>query len=170
MLVLVRGLPEVLAPERGPLRARLDQRAAELAARLESSLDPPPSAAWSGRTLLVCGLEPVTVFGAGTYLDEMLVALGGRNATDAAGWAMLSMEDVVRLDPEAIVLIREARLPEPADARTLLGPLAALDVAAVRDGRLAVLDDPDAFLPSTGLPEVARRLETILRAFAGPTS
>ncbi|MHC5003046.1 MAG: substrate-binding domain-containing protein, partial [Planctomycetota bacterium] len=123
-----------------------------------------------GRTLLVCGLDPLTVFGAETYLHELLVAQGARNATEARGWAMLSMEDVARLDPEAIVLVVDARLDAEADPDRRLGALRQLDVAAVRDGRMAVLDDPDAFLPSTGLPAVARRLESILRGFAGPAS
>jgi ABC-type hemin transport system substrate-binding protein len=170
VIELVRTLPAALATRPGTTPTGLERRSAALAAELAASLRPPSPSPWRGRTLLVCGLDPLTVFGAETYLHELLVAQGARNATEARGWAMLSMEDVARLDPEAIVLVVDARLDAEADPDRRLGALRQLDVAAVRDGRMAVLDDPDAFLPSTGLPAVARRLESILRGFAGPAS
>jgi ABC-type Fe3+-hydroxamate transport system substrate-binding protein len=93
----------------------------------------------------------------------MLIALGGTNAAHVTGWAELSLEDVIRLDPAAIIVVRET--PPEGDAISAAGPLGHLDIAAVRDGRLAVLVHPDVNLPSTGVIGVAEALRSVVVAW-----
>ncbi len=95
-------------------------------------------------------------------MHEILRSLGGRNATTSRGWSELSLEDVVRLDPEAIILVRD-RGPADIDPVEAAGPLASLDTTARRAGRIAVLWHPDAMLPSTAVIDVADRMGQVLR-------
>ncbi|MHC4990830.1 MAG: substrate-binding domain-containing protein [Planctomycetota bacterium] len=66
---LVDELPPLLDAS-GPATGRIRRRADELLQRLDETLEPAAADlhGYTGRTLLVCGLEPVTVFGEGTYL------------------------------------------------------------------------------------------------------
>lgn len=159
----IRELPGTLYGDRPQPRAEATRRAAELLNEIASALSPGGGELWRGRTLLVSNTDPVLVFGRGTYLDDILSALGGSNAVTRAGWAELSLEDVVRLDPEAMILVREAGTRVPREAA---GALAALDITAVAERRIAVLIHPDANLPSSGVIGVARELRRVLGELA----
>ncbi len=160
---MVREVPGLLYPQGGGSRAAASARAAVLLNRMATALAPGIAAPWSGRTLLVADTEPsILVFGHGTYMHEILRSLGGRNATTMRGWADLSLEDVVRLDPEAIILVRD-RGPADIDPVEAAGPLASLDTTARREGRIAVLWHADAMLPSTAVIDVADRMGQVLR-------
>ncbi len=169
---MVRDLPAVLYPADAPGRARAIARAEELLARIAAAMTSPGSSqaagARSGRTLLVADTEPVViVFGRETYLHEALLALGGENATAARGWAELSLEDVLRLDPDTIVLVRD-RGPADVDPLEAAGPLGRLDTTARRMGRIAVLWHPDAKLPSSTVAEVIQELRRVLLRVGDP--
>ena len=174
---LVLALPELLFADGTHERQDAAARAAELTTRMAEALKPAGDGAWKGSTLLVAGTEPVFVFAKQTYLDDVLTALGGTNAAShATGWVELSLEDVVRLNPEAIILVRERPLdassePRPLGSgerasatavRTALGALVDLPIAAVENNRLTVLAHPDAMLPSTGVIGVAEALREVL--------
>lgn len=159
-------LPTALAVDESE-RAELAGRAGRIQADIDAAVAAGTDTAtrWRGRVLLVHATDPVGVYGTETYLDDVLGALGAENAAPVRGWGTLSLEDVVRLDPEAIVMIAPgARV----DADTALGPLADLDVEAVRDGRVALLRDPEALLPSTSVRSVARELAAVLERWSAP--
>lgn len=158
---MILALPAVLYGDDAAALQSAASRAAELTTQIASALKPAGDSAFKGSVLLVAGVEPVFVYGDDTYLDDILAALGGTNAAHATGWAELSLEDVVRLDPEAIVLVRE-RPVNDGDVERALGPLAALPIRAVKDGRLAALVHPDAELPSSGVIGVAGALRDVL--------
>ncbi len=160
---MVREVPGLLYPQGGDARAAASARAAELLNRMATALTPGAAPHWSGRTLLVADTAPaILVFGPGTYLHDVLTSLGGRNATTTSGWSELSLEDVVRLDPAAIILVRD-RGPADIDPVEAAGPLASLDTTAGREGRIAVLWHPDAMLPSTAVIGVADQMGQVLR-------
>lgn len=159
---LIDELPPTLFDDAGE-RADARRRADALLASLDGVLD--GHVGWSGRVLLVHDVDPVGVFGASTYLAEVVEAMGAVNAAAGEGWLTLTMEDVTRLDPEALILIRPG---EAADAD--LGPMAELPVAAIEDGRTAVLTHEDALLPCSGLVGTAAELRTILEGFAAAES
>ncbi len=160
---MVREVPGLLYPQGGESRAAASSRAADLLNRIAVALTPGSGTPWTGRTLLVADTAPaILVFGHGTYLHDILSSLGGRNATPTRGWSELSLEDVVRLDPEAIILVRD-RGPADVDPIEAAGPLASLDTTAGREGRIVVLWHPDAMLPSTAVIEVAQRMGQVLK-------
>jgi ABC-type Fe3+-hydroxamate transport system substrate-binding protein len=162
---VIRALPAVLYADQADQQALAAGRAAELLNDIAASLSPGGGRGWTGRTLLAADTEPVLAFGRGTYLHDILAAMGGANAVGSEGWVELSLEDVGRLDPEAIVIVREHGQPD-LDPVEAAGPLAKLDIAACRHGRIAVLWHPDAMLPSSGIIGVAGRMRQVLEALA----
>ncbi|MFQ6022318.1 MAG: ABC transporter substrate-binding protein [Acidiferrobacterales bacterium] len=160
---LIRQLPTVLYSDGSDAHKRAAMRAARLLEEIAAALSPGSEPMFGGGTLLLAGLEPVTVFGRETYLHDILMRFGGKNATDTTGWAQLSLEDVVRISPEALVLVLADdpdKAPKPTDA---LGSFDTLDIPAVRHGRLAVLAHPDSMLPSSGVIGVAHAMRAVLR-------
>jgi iron complex transport system substrate-binding protein len=158
---LLTNLPEVLLVDASSHES-VAQRAHGLIERIDALLAAPDAGVFDGRTLLLVSLEPVTVCGEGTYLHELLIALGGRNAISMRGYPQLTLEDVARIDPAAIVHI------QPGLARQAsFGAVATLDVSAVRNGRLARLAHTDAFMPSSAVADVAVALRDILIAING---
>lgn len=56
------------------------------------------------RVLLVFGLEPLSVAGAGSFPDEMIRRAGGTNVVTAGGaYPTISVEHVLSLDPDVVV-------------------------------------------------------------------
>jgi len=110
-------------------------------------------------------LEPIGVFGRQTYLSDILQRLGASNAIDATGWTELTLEDVLRLDPPAIICIRSSADPN-ADPIDAIGAIGKLDIAAVREKRIALLTDPASLLPSTSIIDTAKQVRDILQSWA----
>ena len=154
---LVDELPGVIAPDDTALRARADALVLELDACIAPTAR---EAGWAGPTLLLSHVDPPMAFGRGTYLDELLTSLGSENAIAARGWASMTLEDIVRLDPAAIIVVRPGEQTGLMDEIT--APLDAMDIGAVRDGRVAWLGHEDAFLPSAGVIGVASDLRAVL--------
>ena len=159
---MVRRLPTLLAPA-GAERDALAARAEVVLRTMRGAIDAPAIA--SGRVLLLHAVEPVGAFGQQTYLHEILERTGATNPVTASGWVTLSREDLVRLDPDAIVLIRG----EAGTDLDLAATFDGLELRAVRDDRIAVIRDDDAFLPSPALAEVSRALRAELRRIAPAT-
>lgn len=162
---LVRELPGVLCQGRSDDEEEMARTAAELTNRIAASLAPGDAPLWRGRTLIVHSTQPVRVFGRGTYLNDVLTRLGASNAVEAEGWKELSLEDVLRLNPEAIIIIRPGEA-DWTDAMEAAGALGRLEIDAVRNRRVALLTHPDALLPSTGIIKVAGELRTIMGSMA----
>ena len=156
---MVRELPALLEPD-GPARDALTARAEGILRSMRGAIDAPQIA--TGRVLLLHAVEPISAFGQSTYLHEILERTGATNVVSAAGWATLSREDLVRLDPDAIVLIRGSDGGEI----DLSAALDGLGLRAVDAGSIAVLRHDDAFLPSPALGEVSRALRAELRRLA----
>lgn len=167
---LVCELPGVLYEHDSAAMEAAAQRAAELLNEIAEAVSPGDGNVFAGRTMLVHGVDPVLASGVGTYLHDVLIAVGGRNAVDGSGWVSLSMEDVVRLNPEAIVIVTYASTDRQPDAFELAGPLATLEIDAARNRRIAVVSHPDAFMPCSGVVDVAKELRRILQELAEPTA
>ncbi|MDY7108930.1 MAG: ABC transporter substrate-binding protein [Planctomycetota bacterium] len=171
---MVRELPTVLCEPGSDELAALGARSAELLNEIAAALAPGETddQVWRGRTLLVYAMSPLGVFGRGTYLNDVLVRCGAGNAVEAEGWVQLTLEDVTRLDPGAIILIRPGprnQPAEPVDPIDAAGALATLDIEAARAERIAILSHPDALMPSTAISEVAAELRDVLRRLNRPS-
>lgn len=163
---LVSGLagmicPALQADECDTLRIKASRIDEQINAALAASAD---ASVFTGRVLMIGSANPVLAYGNGTYLDDILQALGGKNAVADDGWVQLSLEDIVRLAPDAIIRVRPGG--SEAELTSELGPLATIDAPAVKASRLAMLNHIDAELPSSGVIGVAAQLRSILQRFA----
>lgn len=156
LAALLEGLPEALAVGAEPAAAAAwRERAAALRSRLDDACRPlaaPPA----GPVAVLFSLEPPMAFGEGTFVGEFLDRLGVANAVRSRGYPELSLEDLVRLDPDLLVLLREqAASPET------LGRIAGLPAAAA--GRVRQVEHPEALVPGSGWIGAA---ESLRRAIA----
>ncbi len=163
---LISDLPGMLFPEPSAAYRVTRRRATELLHSIEAALRADGNTLFQGRTLMLSGLEPIMAFGHDTYMHDILTRLGARNPTEARGWVQLSFEDVIRLGPEAIVLVLDMESSNAPETSQMLRPLAALPTAAARERRLRVLAHPDALLPSSGVVEVADAMRGVLQGLA----
>ncbi|UCD75105.1 MAG: hypothetical protein JSV91_15135 [Phycisphaerales bacterium] len=161
---VVRDLPWILYEQSPEDRFGMARRAAELINEIAGALSPGSGDLWRGETLIVHTLRPVGVFGHGTYLHDVLTRLGGINAMTAEGWVELSLEDIARLNPQAIIMVRPGAAADP-DPLEAAGALGRLDIDAAREGRIALLTHEDALRPCTGIIGVAAEMRNILRQF-----
>lgn len=118
------------------------------------------------RTVLLVGTDPPTAAGNDTFVSEMLVAAGGANAVEGPGYPELSLEDLVKLNPDAILVLRELALSDD-ERSALLRTLVSAKTEAAAAGRVELFVDPGVMLPSTKAPEVVARLRAVLDRWAG---
>ncbi|MBL9147344.1 MAG: ABC transporter substrate-binding protein [Phycisphaerae bacterium] len=151
---LVRSLPDAIGGAAGE-RAR---PAAVARADALDALDRRAAAvpATAPRALLLVTTDPLGAAGAGTFLDDLARAAGWRNAVTHSGYPSLSHEDLVRLDPDLVVVVRDT---SERDDATLRAQVLATDALLARYGAsFRVVRDPDALLPSSALVDVAKKL------------
>lgn len=127
----------------------------------------------AGTILLLESSNPPAALGPFSFHHEILVRIGGTPAiTEGAAYLELHMEDVMRLAPDGIVLIfpRAPGAPEGSraweDVAPLLGPLDTRDIPAIRERRVALIDDPLALTPSTAMIGFADELAGVLIEWA----
>jgi len=129
---------------------------------------------WDGRVLLLGATRPPGVLGPGSFHHDLLVSLGGVPAvTEGAAWQELDAEDVLRLAPDGIIIFRPRPMGVAPDERSWddlvagLGRVGELDIPAVREQHIAVIDHPLGLLPSTSARELADELERVLAEWRG---
>jgi iron complex transport system substrate-binding protein len=131
------------------VRAGLDEVARAVADR------PRPS------VLFLIGLDPLMAAGPGTFLDELLVRAGGRNALEDLRvlWPNLSLEEVVRRAPDVVVVGSAGTRDAAALLRTRPG---WRDVPAVRAGRVHSVDPDRINRPGPTLDRAAAELARLI--------
>lgn len=165
---------------------RLTETGPALVRRIELAYANDPALASAGRVLLLYQGEGETggakshpaALGPGSYSHDILLRIGGRSATPTGKAFMpLDVEDVAALSPpaDAIVIVRPRdpgipKGPAPSADELLgsLGPIARLDIPAVKAKRIAIIDDPMALIPGTNLAAFADELRAILKQWSGP--
>lgn len=145
-------------------------RAADLVKQLDLALTPVPARAKAGKVLLLCGLDPPGVLGPGSWHHQILLGLGATPCIEqGAAWITISREDLVRLAPDAIIVltprsprtsprgsIESPYLGEEAIAR--LPALARAATPALAAGHVALIDDPLSLTPSSAMIRVADQM------------
>ncbi len=135
---------------------------------LTSPLDKPS-------VLLVIGTGPVMVCGPGTVHDELLGFAGALNAAaDATVTAPeYDRESLLTLSPQ-VVLFLQPNAPELQQDDPRLAWFADLPIPAIQTGRVYVINDPLALLPSTSItricadiakaihPEIAEQIDQVM--------
>ena len=105
--------------------------------------------------VMLYSVDPFGLVGSGTYLDEVMIAAGGRNLVRRAGWMEAGVEELISLEPPLVVLVMAK-----ADDGRRLATLQSLPWKKMP--RFEVLLSPDAFEPSTRIPDVVASLRTVL--------
>lgn len=132
----------------------------------------------AGRVLLLAGVDPAGAMGPGSFHHQLIERLGTAPAITTGGpWQELDHEDILRLAPDAILLFRPAPIdanpvgerPRPgvAEAMSALRGIGSLDIPAVREGRVAIIDHPLGLLPASSLAEVADEVASLFASWVG---
>lgn len=144
--------------------------AQQLASLLERRLKrvPPRDAP---RVLLVLGygdgrLGQVWFIRRNSIHGAALEAAGARNAVDrdVQGQPRLSLEEVIRLDPDAVVVLLGADGPDPA--KVIAAWQAVKPLRAVRDGNVRAIKAPEAFSNGPRILDLVGRLRATLDGLA----
>ena len=106
--------------------------------------------------------DPPQTAGTGTYIDEIVRLAGGRNVFDdaAAAWPQVSLEEIVRRDPDALVVA----LPSGASAEhaAWLRAPGWRELSAAKADRVLLVDSDVFNRPGPHVGEVARELAAFL--------
>lgn len=161
-------LDAALSPDHAPRAA-----ARKLASKVHALAMPLRRDGLAGSVLLLASVAPPAALGPGSCHVEMLTGLGAVSAVgEGSAYVELSREDLVRMDPWAIVVFAPRPRTGSDASRDVLAPLRDLPLRAVREGRAGVIDDPLGLLPSSAMLGVARELDELFaswRAKSGGT-
>jgi iron complex transport system substrate-binding protein len=96
------------------------------------------------RVLYLLNVDPPTVAGPGTFVDEVISVAGGENVFSDLRqlWPQISLEEVVRRQPDVIIRASERAIADPLAG--LEGRAGWRELTAVRSGRVHGVD-PDLF-------------------------
>jgi ABC-type Fe3+-hydroxamate transport system substrate-binding protein len=134
----------------------------------------------AGRILVLGSAKPLGAMGPGSFHHQLLERLGGVPALGGAdttkfkaAWVTLDLEDLQALAPDGIVIFapRPQRTPKPEKMATpeeliaMMGRAAELNVPAIKNKRVAVIDDPLGLTPSTAMIGVSDELAAIVLAW-----
>ena len=143
-------------------------RGRHAAAGLQASLDSLRRTRAGRRTirvLWIVGDEPPVAVGPGSFLADLLDAVGAVNVLSGAGsaWPAVGFETLSARDPD-LILWGAPQPPPRADAH----PWST--VAAVRDGRVLRLDPDRVHEPGPGIAAVAVELAALIDAGSLPAN
>ena len=122
---------------------------------------PEEIASAAGRVAVLFSIEPPMAFGEGTFVDGLLGRLGVANAITARGYPELSLEDLVRLDPDGVLLLRES----PVETEAWLARIESLPLRSGR-GRVRLDVDEEALVPGSGWIGAASKVRAAIESMA----
>lgn len=142
------GVPEAGARLESQLRARLEAMAERLASQPKR------------RVLFVLWLEPLMSIGPNTFVHDALVRAGAESITAdrPEDWPRLSLEEILRQDPDYLILTHSPVLERRLDA--LRRDPVWSRLRALRENRVVVLDEA-ALRPG---PRIVDAIEQLVRA------
>jgi iron complex transport system substrate-binding protein len=152
------------APQNGAaLAAQLQQRLADLRAKLANQT--------ARRVLFIVWTDPLISVGKNTFIADALAKAGAISIVDAVqDWPHLSLEEVVRLQPEYLIFTVQNDEKAP-DASTLAILPGWRSLEAVKNRRFAVISDAvDRPAPRliSAIEDLARQLHAEAFAPAAP--
>lgn len=153
---MLAELPLAMAKASPELHQALTSRCEALSTGLSESMRP-SEIALERRILVINDNLPPLAWGTETYLGEMLASAGGINVIGSGGWKTLSIEDVVRLEPDLVLVVTEQETDR-------LPAIASGSVAAIPASRCRWLVHPRINLPGPHLAEASYRMRDLLAA------
>ncbi len=110
-------------------------------------------------------LEDVNAAGADGYYDEMIAMAGGQNVCrqGTVRFPIISNEGILWMNPDVIIDIVPPPDKGKLDRQTILADWQQVaEVAAVRHGRVHVLDNDFAYIPGPRFVELVERMARLL--------
>lgn len=149
----IRGLGRELGAE---------QNGNRLAAALEG-VSIPSASQKTVRTLFVIWPQPLITAGGGTILDDVMQLTGMQNVTAGSEvtYPRLSLEQVIRFNPQLIVIGQGGSLGEPV--QKMLARLSALE--SVKNNKVCMVSDA-LYRPGPRIPEGVQELKDCLKLLA----
>lgn len=162
----MHALPDVKAAlERIGAKLGRAEQAKAIVAAIDHDLDAAAAArpAKHPRVLVIIdreagGLGNIVAAGPGSWLDELLAVVGGDNVLAASGvrYPKIGLEEILRAQPEVILDVSYA-------GRSDMKPWNAVDVPAVKAGRVKSLSDAYLTGPSPRVHDALARLAESIR-------
>ena len=90
--------------------------------------------------LYLVSFEPIYVAGRGSFPDSLINISGGRNVVEAGAWPLLTLEDVVELNPQIIICSGMGGYGDSIK-KQIMDDRAMAATDAVRDGKVYVISD-----------------------------
>lgn len=113
------------------------------------------------RVFYQIGVAPIVTVGRGSFVHELITTAGGRNVvTSSIPYPRLTMEEIVALAPEVVVLSTMGGERDVREVRQQLGKWPS--IPAVRDGRIHRVDSDVFDRPSPRLTTALEELAAIL--------
>ena len=103
--------------------------------------------------LIVSEGQPALAWGESTYLGEILAGTGAGNVMGTAAWKSISLEDIIRMEPDVILIVSET-----GSSDTSL--FDQLDIPATRQQRVHHLSHPHINLPGAHLATMANQIRS----------
>ena len=162
---IVEELPALLIEE-GVSPEPMQRTVAQWRTRSRELLVPVSVFSELGRVAVLYGVDPPSAFGQGTYIDDVLGSLGIENAVQRPGYPQLSLEDLLVLAPDTVVVLGRDEDSAGASADELAERMDSLA------GRTAFLgaDGSKLLIPGTGVLDGVERLRArLLRTLEAST-
>ena len=90
-------------------------------------------------------------FGKETYIDDVLQMMGVENVVHQSGWVSLSLEDIGRLQPKAIIVVSDSLINE--------GSLSSIRSVGYR---VIPFVHEHVLVPSSYIVDVAKKLQEVI--------
>ena len=59
---------------------------------------------WKPKIVHIVWNDPIWVSGRDTFVDDLITTAGGVNAVEESGWVVISLEDLIRMNPDIIIV------------------------------------------------------------------
>jgi len=120
---------------------------------------------WKPRILHIVWNNPIWVSGRGTFVDDLIRLAGGTNAVNESGWVVLSLEDLIRIDPDLIIVNSGDGMNSKGRNvlyEWIMGDENLKVLKAVRTGRVYVIDSDLISRPSHRVVYVIENISNII--------
>lgn len=154
-------------------REAIESNARELLARADAAWAEDQIDGARRSVLILWPTTPMALMGPGSFHQQILERVGGRPAVpEGASYMEVEVEDILDIAPGGIILLDPAPVGGSRVGATSweeltrrLGPVASLDIPAIRERRVALIDHPLALTGSTAMIDVSERMMDILEAW-----
>jgi iron complex transport system substrate-binding protein len=108
--------------------------------------------------------DPIFVSGRETFIDEAISIAGGINAFNFTGWRAVSVEDLIRANPDVIIVSSGSGMGGGRDVvyDWVLSDSRLKGVNAVKNGKVFVIDSDIISRPGPRIVEAVEQLQDLL--------